>query len=214
MTTIDAIGSSEVIRAEFPALAEAAQLVGDAQVRNRATIGGNLAASDPEADLPALMLALDAGIHLTGTQGWRKVSASDFFDAPAHIAAARDELIAAVVIPVLPEHSGTAYLKLKHPARLYAVCGVAAVLTLANGRIAASRVALTGAADHPSRLHRVEQSLLNGPGTEEAVAAAASVSDQGINFRGDFFASAEYRRHLTRVLSGRALKQALARAAA
>ena len=210
-TTIAAVASSEPIREDFPALAEAAELIGDAQVRNRATLGGSVAGVDPEADLPAVMLALDATFHLIGPRGWRTVAAGTFYVGPGQTAAARDEVVAAVVIPQLPKNSGTAYVKFKHPARLYAVCGVAAALTVANGRVAAVRVAVTGATEYPSRLAGAERTLVNGPASKEAAQAAAAVPIQ-LDFRGDFFASAEYRRHLTQVLTGRALKLALTRA--
>src|SRR5947209_2399785 len=109
MTTIAAIAASQLIRAEFPALAEAAEMIGDSQIRNRATLGGSIAAGDPEADLPALMLSLGARIHLLGPQGWRMVSAEDFFKGPASPDIQRGEVIVSISIPSLPERTGTAY---------------------------------------------------------------------------------------------------------
>jgi aerobic carbon-monoxide dehydrogenase medium subunit len=212
MTTIGAIASSTLIHGEFPMLAEAAESVGDAQVRNRATLGGSIAAADPEGDMPAPLLTLDASIELLGRRGSRRVRASEFISERGS-AAARDEVIVAVILPRPPEHAGMAYVKFKHPARLYALCGVAAVLAAAKGRINAVRVGVTGAANHPFRFTDIEDALLNQPATEQAIDAAVSTATPAIDFRGDIFASAEYRGHLTTVLTSRALKQALARAA-
>jgi len=212
MTTIAELASSGLIKSEVPVLAAAAELVGDAQVRNRATLGGSLAAADPEGDLPAVMLALDAVLHLNGPNGWRKVAATELFEEPSTFSAARDEVIASIVVPTLPGNAGAAYLKFKHPARLYALCGVAAVVNVTDGKVVDVKVAATGAGDHPSRLEAVERALLNQPASREIVDEAAAHAAEGISFRGDFFASAEYRSHLIRVLTGRALKQALASA--
>jgi carbon-monoxide dehydrogenase medium subunit len=208
-TTFSAIASSDLVCKEFPALAEAAGVIGDAQLRNRGTIGGNIAEGDPEYDLPALMLALDASIQVAGPHGRRNVAAEDFFKERDRRFLMRDELTISVVIQRAATNSGMAYVRFKHPARLTAICAVAAVVTVERGRVLAAKVALTGAADHPTRLQAVERALLNAPANEEQVASAAAASDEGIAFRGDAFASAEYRRHLTRVLTGRALKQAL-----
>ena len=209
MTTIGAIASSELVRSEYPALAQAAESVGDAQVRNRATLGGSIAAKDPEGDLPAPLFALDASIELLGHRGSRRIPITEFL---AESAGARDEIIVSMILPRVPEHARMAYLKFKHPARLYALCGVAAVLTTSNGSIDTVRVAVTGAANRPFRFKGIEDALLNGPATEQAVDGASSTASPEVDFRSDIFASAEYRSHLTTVLTSRALKQALAQA--
>jgi aerobic carbon-monoxide dehydrogenase medium subunit len=214
MERIAAIAASEVIGAEFPALAEAAEMIGDAQVRNRATLGGSIAARDAEADLPALMLSLDARFNLLGAQGWRTVSAQDFFNQSGSEDAQRGEVIVSIAIPSLPERTGSAYLKFKHPARLYAICGVAAVVTRANERINSVRVAVTGATPNPTRLTAVERALLDGPVSEEAINSAVENVEASGGFRGDLFASAEYRHHLTKIYTRRALQLAITRAAA
>ncbi|MBV8834044.1 MAG: xanthine dehydrogenase family protein subunit M [Acidobacteriaceae bacterium] len=208
MTSIGAIASSALLRAEFPALAQAAELVGDAQVRNRATLGGSIAANDPEADLPAPLLALDASIEFLGSRGRWRVRASEFFRESA--AGPHDEIIVSVVLPRPPEHAGMAYVKFKHPARLYALCGVATVLGTVNGQIDTVRVAVTGAANRPFRFKGIEDALLNRPATAQTVNAASSSVFPELDFRGDIFASTEYRSHLTAVLTRRALEQALA----
>jgi carbon-monoxide dehydrogenase medium subunit len=212
--TLNSIAGSDVIRKEFPALSEAASLIGDAQLRNRATIGGNVAEGDPEYDLPALLLALDASLELAGSGGSRKISAQDFFQQDDRNSLRRDELVLSISIPKAQPISGMAYVRFKHPARLTAVCGVAAVLRVERGRVANLRIGLTGAADHPIRLEAVERDLLNGAATDEHISSVAARAGEGISFRGDAFASAEYRRHLTRVLTARALKQALSQTTA
>lgn len=211
MASIAAIASNDLVGNEFPAFAEALRTIGDAQLRNRGTMGGNIAERDPEYDLPALLLALEASIEVAGAQGRRKVGAQDFFERRDRSSLKRDEVIVAISIPRMVGNSGMAYVRLKHPARLAAVCGVAAVVSVERGRISAAKIGLTGATDQPTRLEAVERSLLNVSATGEQVASGAVALDGRIAFRGDSFASAEYRGHLTRVFTERALKQALSK---
>jgi carbon-monoxide dehydrogenase medium subunit len=212
--TLSEVASSDLVGKQFPALAEAAGTVGDAQLRNRGTLGGNMAEGDPEYDFPALMLALDASIELAGPQGTRKIPAQDFFNKSDRNLVKSDEFVTSVLIPGSSANSGMAYIRFKHPARLTAVCGVAAVVTVERGRVVAARIGLTGAADHPTRLEGAEKALLIGPTNNGQLASVAAASGEGIAFRGDAFASAEYRRHLTRVLTERTLKQALSQTTA
>ena len=220
MTTIGTIGSDEVVRDRFPALAEAAELVGDAQVRNRATLGGSLAASEADSDMTAVMLALDAQLLLNGPGGSRTVPADQFFTGPQQTALRHDEILTSVILAPLPSGSGIAYEKFKHPATLYALCGVAAAATLAkNGIITAVRIGATGALSYATRLRSVEAALSNKASDDGALssiptALQGSLSPKELTFQDDFFASAEYRRHLLGVLTRRALKRALERAAA
>lgn len=215
MATIASIGSDDLVRTRFPALAEAAEVVGDAQVRNRATLGGNLAAAEPESDLPALMLALDAQLLLKRSGGSRTLSADQFFTGPQQTVLRHDEMITAAVLPPLPNRSGIAYEKFKHPATLYALCGVAAAVTLSgSGSITAVRLAATGALSYPTRVTSFEEAVLNRSGHDGGLFSLPSSLPSDWKFRDDFFASAEYRRHLLGVLTRRALKRALERAAA
>jgi carbon-monoxide dehydrogenase medium subunit len=214
MTTLNEIASSDLVSKEFPALAEGLGTIGDAQLRNRATIGGNLAEGDPEYDLPTLLLALDATVDVAGSQGQRKLTAEEYSKAQNRSSRASGDLIISVTIPIPAAKSGMAYVRIKHPARLTAVCAVAAVVRAERGRIVAARIALGGATDHPTRLEAVEKALLSGPVNGEQGPSEGAISVDGIAFRGDVFASAEYRRHLARVLTGRAIKQALLRTTA
>jgi carbon-monoxide dehydrogenase medium subunit len=211
MCTLAEIEAHNLIRSEFPAFAEAIQLVGDAQLRNRATLGGSLASLDPESDLAAITLALDAQIRMSLPHATRNISVEDFGEGPPSTSC---KVIASVSIPKLPKGSGMAYIKVRHPARLYAICGVAALVTVDRDRFKTVRLAVTGVGDRPSRLKAAEQALANGPATEDAIAAVSEGLLEQTGSRGDFFASAEYRHHLVRVLIKRALNQARLRAAA
>jgi carbon-monoxide dehydrogenase medium subunit len=210
MATLNEIASSDLVRKEFPILSEAAGTIGDAQLRNKATLGGNLAEGDPEYDLPALMLALDASIETAGSQGPRKITAEEYFSHGGS-SSSPGQLIVSVIIPAAAANSRMAYVRMKHPARLTAVCAVAAVLAVDGGRISNARIALTGATVHPTRLKSVEKVLLSGPANGQQDVSEHAALDEGIGFRGDAFASEDYRRHLARVLTGRAIKQALSR---
>jgi aerobic carbon-monoxide dehydrogenase medium subunit len=213
MSTVRAIATDELIRTQYPALAEAALLIGDAQLRNRATLGGSLALADPEADLPALILALDATIVIKGLQNPHTIPAAEFFTGPRQTVLKSGEVITSVLFRAVPERFGLAYEKFKNPATLYALCGVAASVTLEpGGAIAAARVAATGALDHPMRLQSVEEAVLHKPATDKSVSIAAAHASDGLTFRGDLFASAEYRRHLLQILTRRALQRAISRA--
>jgi carbon-monoxide dehydrogenase medium subunit len=211
MTTLAAIAADAGIRKTYPALALAAEMTGDPQLRNRATIGGSIASNDVEADLPALALALDATIHVTGAKGARTVRADEFFGGAKPLAAG--EVITAVVVPAPAARTGTAYEAQRNPSTLAPLCGVAATVTLgADGAVTVSRVALAGAAERPMRLAGAEKALANKKGGDATAAAAGAAAGDGTAMRGDLFASADYRKHLTRVLTERAIKQAFDRA--
>lgn len=213
MTTLATIGVNALVRERYPALAEAIATVGDAQVRNRATIGGNLVDNDPAADLPAVALALNAQLALAGPAGTRTTGMEEWITGPFQTSLAASELLTAIILPAPAPRSGSAYEKFEHPASLYAIAGVAASITLGDdGRISACQVALTGAATHAQRLHAVEAALIGQQPEAATLAAAAAQADTGLTFNGDRFASAEYREHLTRVLTQRALTRALERA--
>jgi aerobic carbon-monoxide dehydrogenase medium subunit len=213
MTSIRAIAADEVIRTRYPALAEAAQVIGDAQVRNRATLGGSLADANPEADLPAVLLALDASIQIKGAQT-RTVRADQFLTGARKTAIGRDEIITSAVLQPPPQRSGIAYERVKNPATLYALCGVAVSVALGQGQTLSSvRIAVTGALEYPARLHAWEQALSSKNGSDDSVNAALSSLPEALKFRADIFASSDYRQHLVKVLTRRALKRAMTYAA-
>ena len=210
-TTHHDVATSTLLRDRCPMLAEAAALIGDQQVRNRGTLGGSLAHADPAADYPAVMLALDADLHLKGPSGWRTVRARDFFQGMLTVDLAPEEILARVRFAALRT---AAYAKLHQRASRFAIVGVAAALDVRDGRIAAARIGLTGASSTPSRLTSVEEALAGQPASSDTVAAAAAVAGDGVeDLNDDIHAGADYRRAMIRVFTRRALDRALMRAA-
>ena len=203
------IASSAVLQAQCPALAEAAASIGDPQVRNRGTIGGSVAHADPAADIPAVLLALDADIMLRSPRGSRTVKATNFFRGLFSVDMRADEIITSVQFA--PVRSA-AYAKLHQRASHYAIVGVAAALGVADGVITTARVAVTGATSHAVRLGNVEQALVGQPLTQATIDGAAGVAGQGLDdLNADIHASAEYRLAMVQVFARRALSSAMAR---
>jgi carbon-monoxide dehydrogenase medium subunit len=214
MTTLGAIAASDLIRKACPVLANAAAIVGDAQVRNRATIGGALGEADPGSDIAPALLVLGAVFEITGPGGSRSLEATEFFTGPGRTALSAAEVITGISIPSAAPSSSAAYEKMKDPATLYALCGVAASVTLSpQGQVAQCRVAATGSTEYPMRLQAVEKALNGARPDQDALRAAASRAVEHGVFRGSFYASSQYRAHLTQVLTERVLKRALAQTA-
>jgi aerobic carbon-monoxide dehydrogenase medium subunit len=203
------VATSAVLLAKCPAVAEAAASIGDPQVRNRGTIGGSIAHADPSADMPAVLVGLDAEIHLKGPRGWRMVKAPDFFQDLFRVDMRADEIIASVqFVPV----RAAAYAKLHQRASHYAIVGVAASLEVNGGTIASARVGLTGATSHATRLANVERALGGQPLSAATIDAAAMLAGQELGeLNADIHASAEYRRAMVQVFARRALSGAMAR---
>jgi len=209
-TTHHAVATSSLLADKCPALAETAATIGDPQVRNRGTIGGSLAHADPAADYPAILVALDAEIHIKGKSGWRAVKASDFFQGLFTVDLQPDEII--VGVQVNPAKAA-AYAKLHQRASHFAIVGVGASLDVSGGNIAAARVGLTGASTHAMRLANVEAALTGKPLSDATIAAAAAVAGDGLDdLNADIHASADYRRAQIKVFTRRALDAARARA--
>ena len=204
---------SPLVQSKTPLIVETLRQVGDPQVRARGTIGGSMAHADPAGDLPATALALNGRMHLVGPQGERDVSARDFFVDMLTTALQPQELLAWVRFEGTDTpRTGVAYVKHRHPASGYAVVGVAAVVMLdAQGTCVEARVGITGAGEHAARATAVEQALSGQP-FAATVAEASAHAANGLNLLSDTYASAEYRGHLTRVLTLRALNEAAAKA--
>jgi len=204
------VATSKMLQKECPMIAETAATIGDPQVRNRGTLGGSLAHSDPSADYPAAMLALDADIHIKGPKGARVVKARDFFRGLFTVDLAADEII--VAVRFAPVKAG-AYAKLYQRASHFAIVGVAAALDVSKGTITSARIGLTGASSHATRLTEVEQALAgkeaSAKSIETAVRAAGATLD---DINADIHASKEYRRAMIPVFAERAVTKALARA--
>lgn len=193
--------TSELLHKEVPLLAHAASFVGDPQVRHRGTLGGTLAHGDPASDLPAVVLALGGHMVARSPRGERVIAATEFFRGFLETALAPDEMICEVRVPKTGP-AGWSFQKFNRRAQDWAIVGVAAVRNGTTG------VALVNMGPTPLRATAVEEALAQGASIEDAAALAA----EGTEPTDDVNASADYRRHLARVLVRRALTEAAARA--
>jgi aerobic carbon-monoxide dehydrogenase medium subunit len=188
-------------------LAEAAGLIADPAVRHRGTIGGGLAHADPAGDLPAVITALDATLVAAGPGGTRTISPADFFVDYLTTSLAPGEILTAIRVPKL-DGWGYRYEKFNVTAQAWAIVGVAAVAQRSNGQVSAARVGLTNMGSVPVRAHAVEEAAAGSDASAAALATAAARADAGTNPPHDLRAASDYRRHLARVLTGRALAAA------
>ena len=203
------------IRATYPALAESAALVGSIQIRNLATVGGNLCNAAPSADMAPPLVALEAEAVIASANGRRRVPVGAFFSGVRKTVLAPDELLVEFVIPGPGPRSGGAYLRHTPRRELdIAVVGVASQVSLSDGVCAKVRIALAAVAPTPVRATAAEQALAGHPLTPQTVARAADLAVEAARPISDQRGSAEFRRHLVRVLTRRTLMQALARATA
>ena len=209
-TVHHAVATSELLQRVCPMLSEAAASIGDAQVRNRGTLGGSLAHADPAADYPAVMLALDADIQIKGPKGSRTVKSDAFFRGLFTVDLAADEIITGVQFnPV----KSAAYAKLHQRASHFAIVGVAAAVQAASGKIQSARIGMTGASTHAQRLAAVESALTGKAASQDTIAAAAREAGGALaDLNSDIHASEDYRRAMVPVFTERALAAALARA--
>lgn len=213
MTTHFEIESSELLREHCRLLPETASHIGDVQVRNKGTIGGSVAHADPAADWPAAVLALDAEIVAAGPKGTRTISAGDFFVDMMTTALEPNEILSEIRIPVPAAGTGTAYMKVRQPASGFAVVGIAAcVRKNADGMCASASIGVTGIASKAYRATAVEQALAGAALDGDAIATAAAAVASGVDVNGDLYASADYRRHLARIYTRRAIEAAATRA--
>ena len=211
-TTYHSIATSQDVLNSCAVLAECVSQIGDIQVRNRGTLGGCIAHADPAADMPAVVLALDASITAQGPNGERSISASDLFVSMLATSLEPDEVLTSVSFPKLGAGEGAAYTKMRQPASRYAIVGVAAYVKLENGKVSAARVGVTGAGTIAVRQPEVEQALIGTDGSDAAIAAAAEKAGQDVDYLGDIHASNEYREAMVKVYTKRALSEAIKRA--
>jgi aerobic carbon-monoxide dehydrogenase medium subunit len=207
MTRHTDVEHGELLREQCGLLAYTASLVGDPQVRHRGTIGGSISHGDAASDLPSALLALEGTFVIKGPGGERTVAAGDFFEDYLQTALAPDEVLTEIRVPKLGSNSGWSYKKFNRRAQDWAVVGVAAVVERSNGSIGSARIGLTNMGSTPLRASAAE-SALSGADTS-SVAEAASSAAEGTSPASDIAASAEYRRHLARVLTRRAVEEAL-----
>jgi carbon-monoxide dehydrogenase medium subunit len=186
--------------------------IGDVQVRNRGTVGGSIAHSDPASDLPAVLLALDAEIVARSRRGERVIPADGFFQGSFTTALADDEIVTEVRLMGPRDDAGSAYVALSQKASGYSIVGVAAVVIKEGGSaITQAMVALTGVGEAPHRAKAVEAALIGNEGTPEAIAAAAAHATDGITVNGDIHADSDYRTAMAAVYTRRAISAALVR---
>jgi carbon-monoxide dehydrogenase medium subunit len=213
MTTHYELESSALLRKICPLLPECASHIGDVQVRNKGTIGGSVAHSDPAGDWPAAVLALNAELVVVGANGERTIEADNFFLDLLTTALAPGEILREIRIPKPSGRFGHAYRKVRHPASGFAVVGVAVALQLGSlGSCESAAVGITGVASKAYRAGAVEQTLQGYSLNDETIAAAASHATDGEDANADLYASEEYRRHLAQVYTRRAIQAAVAHA--
>jgi carbon-monoxide dehydrogenase medium subunit len=208
-----ALERSDLIRTKYPLLADTAAVIADPLVRNLATVGGNLAHGDPANDHPATMLALRAEVVATGPTGSRTIPIDQFFLGLFTTALAPDEILTEIRIPAPAPRSGGAYRKLERKVGDFATAASAVQLTLgADGRVAQIGIALTNAGPTPIRASAAENFLLNQEPTADRIAEAARQAAAAAMPNADRRGSVEYKREMARVLTARAIQQALQRA--
>jgi carbon-monoxide dehydrogenase medium subunit len=203
------------VRASYLSLAESGALVGSVQVRNLATLGGNICNAAPSADMAPPLLALDAEAVISGPKGERRMPITTFFTGVRRTVLAPDEILVELVLPNPGPHSGGNYLRHTPRRELdIAVVGVASQITLANGVCTKARIALAAVAPVPLRATAAEQSLEGQAVTPDRIKRAADLAVEAARPISDQRGSADFRRHLVRVLTRRTLTTALARASA
>jgi len=210
LTTHYQLESSELLSKLCPLLPECASHIGDVQVRNKGTIGGSVAHSDPAGDWPATIIALRGQMVSVGANGERSTGADDFFVDLLTTALTPDEILREIRVPKPTGRFGHAYQKVRHPASGFAVVGVAVALRLGdNGACESASVGITGVASKAYRAVAVETALQGQSLNDETIAAAAAHATDGVDANSDLYASEDYRRHLAAVYTRRAIQKAV-----
>ena len=204
MTPYFEVLGDNLVQEHVALLAQATATVADNQVRHRGTLGGALAHADPAGDLGAPALALDAVMTIAGQSGTRTVSAADFFVDYFTTALGEGEILTSIRFPKYTGW-GSHYEKFNRTAQAWSMCAVAAAVRVDGGTIAEARVGLTNMGTTPIRARAVEQALVGQPATAEAVRAAAEHATEGTAAPSDADAASDYREHLAKVLTGRAV---------
>ena len=212
-TKESALERSDLIRTKYPILHDTSLVIADPLVRNRATVGGNLAHADPANDHPATMIALGAEVSATGPQGARTIPIDKFFTGIFSTALAPNEILTEIRVPVPPSRSGGAYVKLERKVGDFATAASAAQVTLgADGSIERVGIALTAVGPTPIRATEAERFLQKKKPDAKTVAEAARLAGQAASPSADRRGSVEYKREMARVLTARALAKAVERA--
>jgi CO/xanthine dehydrogenase FAD-binding subunit len=204
--------TSPLIARHLPVLAHAMTHVAHLAIRNRGTIGGSLSHADPAAELPMMAVLLDAELHIASASGKRKVSAHDFFLGALSVDLGPGDIVTEIVFPKLPEKTGWGFEEVARRSGDFALAAVAATLTASGGAIAQARIALTGVGPMALRVTNAEALLVGQAPDPKLIARAIDAARTVIAPESDLHASADYRRHLAGVLTGRALDAAWRRA--
>lgn len=211
MTSENELIDSKLLQEKLPLLCEAAKLIADPQVRNRGTIGGDIAHGDPGNDHPAIAMALDATFVLQGPVGERQVKAVDFFIGTYMTALAEDEILTAILVPPFASGTGSAYQKLKRKTGDWATAGAAVVLRMSGGLVTHASIGLTNVAPTALRAREAEAALIGKPvdaaSLEAASQAVRAICDPAEDLRGD----AEYKTAMAGEMTKRAISAAAAR---
>ena len=214
MTRQRAVERSDDVARAAPLLGEAMPSIAHPQIRNRGTMGGSIAHADPSAELPAVMLALDAQFRAKSATGERSIPAGEFFKGMLETALAPGELLVEIAVPRLPASSGTAFLEMARRHGDYALVGVAVVVTLdTRGRCQEAKLSLLSVGDGPVLANEAGKVLAGQSPSEELLRAAGdAAATRDVDPPSDIHASAAYRRQLVAVLTRRALARAFERA--
>lgn len=207
-TTHHTVMHDPLVHEHAPLLADVTATVADPAIRHRGTFGGSLAHADPAADLPTAVSVLEAELTIAGPGGRRTVSAADFFTDYFTTAVGPDEVLVSVRVPKLGAGWGYDYQKFHRTAQAWAIVGAAALVRRENGSIAEARVGLTNMGTGPVRARATEAALSGAPAAADAVAAAAARAADATTPTSDLHAQADYREHLARVLTARAVTNA------
>lgn len=212
MTCEADLEESDLIANQYRLLADASKVIADPLVRNRATVGGNVAHADPANDHPAVMLAYNAEFIALGPSGTRTIASDDFFVDLFENALAENEILTEIRVPRPSPGTGEAYVKLERKVGDYAISAVAVRLTMDGEICAAARIALTNVSPVPMRAKNAEQAIIGQAISEERVEAAGQAAAAECDPSPDLRGSVDYKRDLTRVLTKRAIYKAVQRA--
>lgn len=208
MATYDQIRDHEEVAALLPIMPQTIEVIGDQQVRARGTLGGAIAHADPAADLPAVFEALNGRVIVNGPSGEREIAAGDLFVDLWTTSIEPNEVVTEVIIPKPDAGTRMHYAKHAHPASGYAVVGVAAVLPVRDGVVHDARIVITGATSKPTRAMAAEAALNGSTSDADAIARAVDAVTEGVEVNSDTYANVDFRSHLLRVMTRRALESA------
>lgn len=211
LTPVADIESDPELARLHPALSLAAAALGSTQIRNAATLGGNLCNASPCADLAPPLIVLDASLEVVGPKGTRRVAVEDFFTGPGETVLSPGEVVSAVTIPAAPPGSSSMFLKHGRVAMDLGLASVAVSLTHEDGRPVAVRAAAGAVAPRPWRLRAAEAAVLDRDIDDTVIAAARAAAEEEVAPISDIRAGADYRRHMVGVLFERCLRAALSR---